>query len=164
MKTLANLINHISSNMPELSYIDEDYGQLEALQNENIDTYPLTFPSVLINVDNIDWSNTSDGNQIGQGNIRVRLLIDCYDDTHAGSMTTNKAADRQAVVHRLHSILEGHRPNEEGGLSRYKTVHSVGFHGIKIYDQYYSFTAKEPSHPQRETTAVRSVRLSVVSS
>lgn len=162
MQTLANLITHISLNMPELSYVDEDYGQLEALNNDT-DTYPLTFPSVLVNIDNIEWSNTADGEQIGQGSVRVRLLIGCYDDMHAGSGTTNKAADRQAVVHRLHSILEGFRPNDEGALSRSRTVPSVGPHGIKIYDQYYSFTSKESSHPQRETTAVRSVRLSVAS-
>ena len=158
MQTLANLITHISLNMPELSYVDEDYGQLEALQQPDTDTYPLTFPAVLINTEGVDWSSISDGAQTGVGTVRVRLLIDCYDDMHAGSNTTNKAADRQAVVHRLHTILEGHRPNEEGALTRTSSKNMVGFRGIKIYDQYYTYSAKEFTQ-SRIMTSIRKITL-----
>ena len=158
MQTLANLITHISLNMPELSYVDEDYGQLEALQQPDTDTYPLTFPSVLINTEGVEWSSIADGAQTGVGTVRVRLLIDCYDDMHAGSGTTNKAADRQAVVHRLHTILEGHRPNAEGALTRTSSKHIVGFHGIKIYDQIYTYAAKELTQ-ERQHIAKPTIKL-----
>ena len=36
------IMERIAGKMPELSYIDEDYGQLEAGAEE--DSYPVTFP------------------------------------------------------------------------------------------------------------------------
>ncbi len=45
---LYQLINHIKDGMPSLSLVDEDYGQLEAIDKEDMDTYPVTFPCVLI--------------------------------------------------------------------------------------------------------------------
>lgn len=42
---LYHLIDHIKENMPSLSLVDEDYGQLEAIDKEDVDTYPVTFPA-----------------------------------------------------------------------------------------------------------------------
>ena len=39
---LVNLIDHLSRELPWARTIDEDYGQLEALDDENIDMYPLS--------------------------------------------------------------------------------------------------------------------------
>ena len=40
----------------DVSLIDEDYGQLEALQNGE-DQYPVTFPCVLIGIPETLWDN-----------------------------------------------------------------------------------------------------------
>lgn len=88
--TLINIINHISIGMPSILTVDEDYGQLEALDNENKDMYPLRFPAVLIETPDTQWSNLSELAQQGECRIRVRLLIDCYDDTRADSETTDR--------------------------------------------------------------------------
>lgn len=40
------IMERIAQKMPELSYIDEDYGQLETGAEE--EHYPVTFPCVLI--------------------------------------------------------------------------------------------------------------------
>ena len=47
---LYQLINHIKEQMPSLSLVDEDYGQLEAIDKEDMQTYPVTFPCVLIDM------------------------------------------------------------------------------------------------------------------
>ena len=44
---------HIATNMSVLSTIDEDYGQLQTDE----DTYPVTFPCVLINAEQTDWES-----------------------------------------------------------------------------------------------------------
>lgn len=44
------IMERIAEKMPELSYIDEDYGQLEAGAEE--DHYPVTFPCVLVGTPN----------------------------------------------------------------------------------------------------------------
>jgi len=47
-QTLCQLIDFLKEKMPSLSVIDEDYGQLENIEDEDTDMYPLTFPTVLI--------------------------------------------------------------------------------------------------------------------
>ena len=54
---LYHLINHIKESMPSLSLVDEDYGQMEAIDKEDVDTYPVTFPCVLSDIFSMrpDW-------------------------------------------------------------------------------------------------------------
>ena len=40
-------------DMPELEVVDEDYGQLEMLQQEQQDTYPLTCPASMITMQSV---------------------------------------------------------------------------------------------------------------
>ena len=44
---------HTHNNMPELEVVDEDYGQLEMLQQEQQDTYPLTCPASMITMQSV---------------------------------------------------------------------------------------------------------------
>ena len=44
----VDLIGLLERNLPWLRTIDEDYGQLENIDDENADMYPLIFPAVLI--------------------------------------------------------------------------------------------------------------------
>lgn len=80
---IYKIIRHLHQEMPELATIDEDYGQLENLTDERSDMYPLSFPAVLVENTDIQWSDISGRGQKGEATIRVRLIIDCYDDTHA---------------------------------------------------------------------------------
>ena len=92
---LVNLTGKIAGELPWARTVDEDYGQLEALDDENVDMYPLTFPAVLIDLPGTEWSDTGDLSQRGVCEVRVRLAIDCYDDTHAGSKTTDRIMQRE---------------------------------------------------------------------
>lgn len=150
---LANIIEYLADTFgSQLSYIDEDFGQLEALDNEKDDTYPLTFPAVLINEEHTEWTNQADGDQIGECSLRVRLVIDCYDDTHARApMAKEKAAERLHFVHRLHCALQGFRPDNIGNLVRFRSSASTWRHGFKIYDLFYTCTTIETT-PKKATT------------
>lgn len=53
------IMEHIAETMPELSYIDEDYGQLEPTEDQ--DSYPVTFPCVLIGNTESDWNDIGSG-------------------------------------------------------------------------------------------------------
>ncbi|WP_373732693.1 hypothetical protein [Bacteroides heparinolyticus] len=52
---LHSLIKEIAAKMPELSLIDKDYGQLENIDEDNKDMYPITFPCVLLDAPSVDW-------------------------------------------------------------------------------------------------------------
>ena len=131
---LEDLIRHIHNNMPELEVVDEDYGQLEMLQQEQQDTYPITFPAVLIDTPSVEWSNTGELSQQGVASIRVRLIIDCYDDTHSSSGTTYKIAEREKVRHKLHTLLQGFSANNSI-LMRQSSRFYTATHNLKVYEE-----------------------------
>ena len=152
---LEDLIRHISQNMPELQVVDEDYGQLEALEQESQNQYPLTFPAVLIDASSVEWSNTSGLNQKGAATVKVRLVIDCYDDTHGSSGTTHLIARREEKRRQLHKLLQGYRIAEESALMRTKSRFYTAVHGIKVYESTYTCTVTEMIEPETVTTQAR---------
>ncbi|CCZ10505.1 hypothetical protein [uncultured Culturomica sp.] len=134
-----------AEGMPELSLVDEDYGQLEALLNGE-DTYPVTFPCVLMGNIKMKWKNTTPFVQQGEGTITVRLAFDCYHDTHYGSGTEDKIRERLQAEKKLYKLLQGYRLNKEMG--RLKRVDSMQFSlpgGIKVYELIFGFEITDSS-------------------
>jgi len=142
-KLLESLINLFGQEMPELSTIDEDYGQLEMINQENRDTYPLTFPAVLIDAPDVMWSNIGGLSQKGDATIRVKLIIDCYDDTHHGSGTTDRISERAAMRKKVHRLLQGYRIEGVTQLIRTNSRFYTWDHGIKVYEQTYTGVVTE---------------------
>ena len=138
------LIKHIGDNMPYISYIDEDYGQLEMTDQESTETYPLTYPCVLVDCANVDWSNTGNGGQLGLITAKTRLIIDCYDDTHYRSGMLEAVKQRAELAKTLHRLVKGFRPDKS--LSNFIRVNSRTYtynHGIKVYETTYTMEIKE---------------------
>lgn len=140
---ICKLVAHINEQMPELSMVDEDYGQLENLEDDNRDMYPITFPAVLIENTETEWSNLSGRSQKGDALFRVRLIIDCYDDTHAECGTQFAVEEREDMRSRLHSILQGFRPVDDGVLIRKRSKFFTWYHGIKVYEMTYACVVTE---------------------
>ena len=157
-KLLQDLINLFGQLMPELRTVDEDYGQLEMLNQENRDTYPLTFPAVLIDAPDVQWSNIQGLSQKGLATIRVRLILDCYDDTHYGSTTTPLIADRAAMRRQVHELMQGHRVEGGSPLIRSGSRFFTWDHGIKVYEQTYTCEVTEVIEmPKRAVSATPEV-------
>ena len=150
-KLLQDLINLFGREMPELSTIDEDYGQLEMINQENRDTYPLTYPAMLIDAPDTQWSNIAGLSQKGIATIRARLILDCYDDTHHGSGTTHLIAERAALRAKVHKLLQGYRVDEESTLIRTNSRFYTWDHGIKVYEQTYTCVVTELLEPETES-------------
>lgn len=157
---LYKLICHIKENMPVLSLVDEDYGQLEAIDNNEVDMYPVTFPAVLINTLETDWSNLSGKSQKGKAQLVFRLAIDCYDDTHYGSGTMEAMEERQEMVAELHRNLQCFRPTGSGELIREKSRFYTWSHGIKVYEMTYSISVEDIIPETKKADAPRKVLIS----
>ncbi len=140
---LLRLIDHIKEAVPSLSMVDEDCAQLENLDSDGIDRYPLTFPSVLIDTPEVEWGNVAGLSQQGTAKINVRLLIDCYDDTHYASGTTEAVAERARLAATLHAALQGFRPSGEGAMIRTASKFYTYNHGIKVYDTVYTVAVSD---------------------
>jgi hypothetical protein len=136
METLfLSIQQQIAGNVSELRYIDEDYGQL----NTEEDTYPVTFPCALIQVEEIDWKDLGAGKQQGAATVRVKLAIDCYHDTHHTSGTSDKAAERMQFYNRLHKVVHLH--HERVLFTPLKRAKSVFYSlpgGVKVYEGVYT--------------------------
>lgn len=158
---LYQLINHIKENMPSLSLVDEDYGQLEAIDKEDMQTYPVTFPCVLIDMPETEWSNLSGKSQKGKTKVNVRLVIDCYDDTHYGSGTMEAMQDRAEMVSDLHKFLQCFRPDGDGELIREKSRFYTWSHGIKVYEMLYSVSVTDIIQETVKAVAPHRVSISV---
>lgn len=150
---LEDLVNLIGDAMPDLQVVDEDYGQLEMLDQESNDSNPLTFPAVLVDASSTVWTNMGGLNQKGTATVRVRLIIDCYDDSHYGSGTTHLIAQREEKRRELHKLLQGSRIGD--GLIRTNSRFYTASHGIKVYESTYMATVTEMIEPNTVTTTAK---------
>ena len=136
------IIERITETMPFLSLVDEDYGQLETDE----DTYPVTFPCVLVGNVDADWNDIGLGKQMGTVHFTARLAIDCYDDTHATSGTACKVADRMRMANRLYTALQGFRPLDNmGEMFRTKTRYFSLPGAVKVYEHTFEFEVNDDS-------------------
>lgn len=145
METLFNQIQKLICD--GLSWLngnaDEDYGQLDMLykDDEDSDTYPLTFPLVLIDIPETNWTTLGGAFgrvQTGITNISVKLVLDCYHDTHYTSGTADKAEVRAGLVKELHDLLQSHMlTGTSSPLDRKISRSQTLVHGIKVYELVY---------------------------
>ena len=141
------IMERIAEKMPELSYIDEDCGQLEAGDEE--DRYPVTFPCVLIGNTESDWNDIGYGVQKSEAFITTRLAVDCYDDTHYASGTYDKVRERQLKAKELYKALQGFTCTEDcTPLVRTKSRDYTLPGNIKVYETVYAFTLHDESAMQ----------------
>ena len=133
------IMEQIAQEMPELSLIDEDYGQLEMGAEE--DQYPVTFPCVLIGNTSSDWHDLGYGAQKSESMVRVRLAGDCCDDTHYASGTYDKVRERMQLAGKLYKSLQCLQCTDNASpLVREKSRSYAMPGGIKVFELVFSFT------------------------
>ncbi|MDR3266637.1 MAG: hypothetical protein LBT24_03605 [Tannerella sp.] len=142
---LIAILNRLQEKVAGLSLIDEDTGQLETEE----DTYPITFPCVLVGNTDINWTDIGLGVQKGDTQLTVRLAIDCYDDTHIGSGTTEKIRDRQQLSNEVYKSLQGFRFNRYmAPMVRVKSRDYTLPGNVKVYEKVFKFYYHDESAKQ----------------
>lgn len=136
------ILEQIRQEMPELSLVDEDYGQLETDE----DTYPVTFPCALVGNLEADWNDIGLGTQKGTVQFSARLAVDCYHDTHYGSGTEDKVAQRLSLANRLYTALQCFCPLPDmGPIFRTKTRFYSMPGAVKVYEYIFQFEMHDSS-------------------
>ncbi len=139
---LINIMERIAGRMPELSLIDEDYGQLEMSAEE--DHYPVTFPCVLIGNIDADWRDQGLGSQKGAALITIRLAMDCYDDTSFASGTYDRVRERRQMDLKLYKALNRFKSAQcATPLVRVKSRDFALPGYIKVFETTYAFTIND---------------------
>jgi hypothetical protein len=145
---LVALLERIEQRVTGLSLIDEDTGQIDLLDSEQ-DGYPVKFPCVLVGNADINWSDVGLGVQKGDVQMTVRLAIDCYDDTHIGSGTTDKIRERQQLSTEVYKALQGFRLNKYmGPMVRVKSRDYTLPGNVKVYEKVFKFWFHDESARQ----------------
>ena len=102
--------------------------------------YPVTFPCVLVGNTDINWTDIAPGVQKGEAQLTVRLAIDCYNDTHIGSGTTDRITERQRLSNKVYKTIQGFRVNRF--FVALKRVKSRDYNlpgNIKVYEKVFTF-------------------------
>lgn len=132
------VMEKLAVDMPQLSLIDEDYGQLEMSVED--DRCPLTYPCVLIGETDSTWSDVGTSYQKSASTVTVKLAIDCYDDTHYSSGSYAKVSERLAMARQVYKSLQGLRCSKNSTpLTR---THSSGYMIpglVKVYEITFAF-------------------------
>lgn len=140
--TLA-LMKRLKEKMPQLRYVDEDYGQLEFGE----DQYAVIAPAVLINIDETDWATESAARpiiQVGTTQVTLKLVLECYDDTHMGSTTEDKVAERTEQANQMFRAVQGGRFSPKmGPMTRVKSRDYAVGGNLKVYESVFEFQHRE---------------------
>ena len=134
------LMKRIKEAMPEVA-VDEDYGQLESQD----DQYPVVFPCVLIEMSETEWTTECllPVLQKGVTSVTLRLAINCYDDTHYGSTTEERIADRETMRDQLFKAVQGVRFRPEiSPLDRRRSNEYTLEGGVKVYKLTFQYTER----------------------
>lgn len=139
-----SIMERIASILPDVPSVDEDYGQLEMGIDE--DSYPVTFPCILIGNADTDWDDIGGGAQRGASLVTVRLAVDCYHDTSLASGTYVEARERMKLANRVYTALQGFEcTDNSSGLVRVKSRSFALPHYIKVYEATFSFYVHDES-------------------
>jgi hypothetical protein len=126
------IMNRLEEQVPELATIDMDWGQLD----EPAESYPVTFPCVLIDVPDISYERTGCKAQPGLAQVRITVGIEVIEDTHSGSGTAADAVERLKIAEKAHKALKGWDADGFDPLERVnRNIRNM--YGIKVYTFTY---------------------------
>lgn len=120
-KLYTSLIDRIKTKTPGIKFISQDLGQLEFYD----DRPPVTFPCLLIDVGELNFTDAGNGMQIALTNITLRLALATYSDVSSLTSDQIRALGLQfyELEHQLCSDLHNWTPphDELGALVRAAT-------------------------------------------
>lgn len=146
---IENLFSDISTRLSEkvadLPWIDLDFGQFE-LSDESP---AVVFPCVLVDFQNITYTSENKGNQQGMVDVQLRVGFNLYEDYGIATDVTTPhreiAAQRLALIRKIHTALQGWEQDYFTPLTRVSLQGKKRYDGLKVYTVIYRTAAKDDS-------------------
>jgi hypothetical protein len=142
-KLFKDIADKLNAGVPELAWIDIEYGQLEIPE----DSYPVQFPCALIDFPQIETQDETKGNQQALCTIQIRIGIDLYEDFHIAD--GNPAIDRDTALARLQILNDVHKCLHGFEGDYFTPMMRIGIQterrddGLKVYSITYGCAAKD---------------------
>lgn len=131
MKTIySDIITRLKAKVPELRWIDLDYGQLESPERPAV-----AFPSALITIDIPQADDITDNIQDCVANITIRLAFDNPGRTAAATPTKelNRALTPYDTAGNVYAALQGWHTAHFDPLSRRSQRKENNRYGLFVY-------------------------------
>jgi hypothetical protein len=148
------LIARLQAELPELNWIDHDFGQLDDYSDGRP---PVAFPCVLIDFQNFTFENMGDLAQRAEGDVIFKLAFAQHGQTHGASPEAWRtlALEYYDIEWRLHKALHGWSPGEPFGyLTRTQATKENRPLGVRLRTIPYRLGFEDYStSPVLDTTA-----------
>jgi len=133
----ADICDQLLAKVPELRWIDYDWGQLDHPELSEA----LQFDCVLVSFPDIAWDSLTRGAQDGVVNVLIKIGVDMYNDSHIANGVT--APDRAAaitklgLVNKIQTALHGFEGDYFNKLQRVKSREEKRNDGLKVFQEYF---------------------------
>lgn len=130
------IANHLRETVPALKTIDADKGQLANPEK----AFPMDYPAVLIDLDNIDWKDLGNKAQQGKSQIGITVAVLPTTHSHQTSPTLDNFVDEMDVINNVYAALSGFL-----GLSRGRTYRQKRWDTVQAYTHLFNTTLTDRS-------------------
>jgi hypothetical protein len=112
----TEIMARLEAEVPEVRYINQDLGQLE----NYTDRPAVSFPCILIDFEDFDFSDMAENTQMGEGTILIKVAMNPFSDS--SSLTEQavrvKALNYNEICWKAHKALQGWQGESFGALMR----------------------------------------------
>lgn len=139
MKTLYLKLIELLSEIPELKYIDLNFGQLQE------EKPPLIYPAVLINIDASVTDDVQDVFQIMTGNFELTLCVKILNESNVASPVEvrEKALEYFEISETIYKKLQGFQDSYFESFSRRTVRDQTLRKGLKTTVQRFETSWRE---------------------
>lgn len=153
---ILSIQQQLAGNIPQLRYIDEDWGQLSYEQP------PVQFPCALIDIANVDYSQLGEGYQQATANVTILVADMRLINSSARASQRNDAHFILDLLANIHQKLQLFAPNvgnneKAAPLIRITTKKEAADKGTKIYSMTYQTAFTVPKTKNLIPVAVQPV-------
>lgn len=146
MIAIINGIQTLIKTIPEVKYVDEDWGQLDYYSPN----FPVKWPCVLIDISNANFNNLGIDVQQKPKNrqtaeISVRLTIARIKLTNSSGMASKLQKENARSIHKLiddiHKKIQGKNAHSQSGKLIRKSLNRIKRDdGVQEYSVVYNLT------------------------
>jgi hypothetical protein len=136
------LVAHLNQNCPQLKYISADWGQLDYYSNHP----PVQWPCALVDVTAAQYTNLSQGGQLGAYTLLIRIAALPLTNSSAQAPNAQKeqALAWWQLLEDVHLALQGFIPgNACTPLLRTAGRRTRRDDGVMLWEVNYSFSRDE---------------------
>ncbi len=141
---ITDIQNRLIAEVPELKYVDMDWGQLDYYNPHP----PVKFPCALIDTPNIQWSNVLNKAQLGVVTVAITIadLRLSNSSNAAPAIQKNKAMEIFDILQKIHIALHGWTAHQSyTGLMRQSNAIRRREDGVKLHQIIFTTEVKDNS-------------------